>query len=366
MRIEQADDRARAIDDDEYCGPDMLWEIAKGIVTAMAAVIAIAVIFLLTSSAAEPSQQHQPGLVESIVPIEVTSTRQDCSVPGYCRMIRVNGRGTGTVVCADRSGSTVLTAAHVVRGAQSVTVYDRPARVLAVDDRLASGRDIALLHVPGLHGLRPIPVATTSITAGRTVRLWGFGSESERGYFDAPALSDAWVKAVAREGDSGGPVVADGAIVGVINGVSNDGQTVITPCHHVREFILRCRPECVPSPLPVAPLAAAPPPPIELPGDIPDREKVRRIESLEREVATLRKQLAESVSGKFGPPGPQGERGPQGPAGPPGKDASARPLQVRLDVVDDSGKVVASDTETYQPGQPIVLRFHERLLTKNK
>lgn len=363
MRIEQAEDRAHAVGNDEEYGPDLLWGIAKCIAIAMVAVIAIAVILLLASSVAGAVEVQQPGLVESIVPIEVTSTRQDCSVPGYCRMVRVHGRGTGTVVCTDRSGSTVLTAAHIVRGAQSVTVYNRPARVLAVDDKLEFGRDIALLHVPGLHGLRPIPVATTSLTAGRTVRLWGFGSESQRGYFDAPALSDAWVKAVAREGDSGGPVVADGAIVGVINGVSNDGQTVITPCHHVREFILRCRPECAPSSLPVVPLAAAPPPPIELPGDIPDREKVRRIESLEREVATLRKQLAESASGKPGPPGPQGERGPAGPAG---KDASARPLQVRLDVVDDSGKVIASDTETYQPGQPIVLRFHERLLTKNK
>jgi|GEM_PF-3350380 len=356
MRIEQAED-----------GPDLLWEIAKGIFFAMVAVIAIAVILLLASSVAGAVDVQQPGLVESIVPITTTETRQECPAPGYCRLVQYRGNGTGTVICASQSGSIVLTAAHVVRGAQAVEVRGRSARVIAVDYRPEAGHDVALLDVPGLTGLRPIPVASESPEKSQTVRLWGFGDSDQRAWADSLLLSDSWVDAMARPGDSGGPVIAGGQIVGVINSISReDRETRLTPCHHVREFILRCRPECVPSPLPVAPLAVAPPPPIELPSDIPDREKVRRIESLEREVAALRQQLAESASGKAGPPGPQGEKGPVGPAGPPGKDASARPLQVRLDVVDDSGNVIASDTEIYQPGQPIVLRFHERLLTKNK
>jgi hypothetical protein len=129
-----------------------------------------------------------------------------------------------------------------------------------------------------------------------------------------------------------------------------------------------------------------PPPPDDLPDDVPDRVKVQRIEALERMVrdlqmaiSTLNASLNNVQAGERGPAGPagrdgkdgvDGKPGPTGPAGaggPAGKDGvDNRPIQVRIEVVNDAGEVVSTKTKTYPRDTPLVFRFHEKLLTSQE
>ena len=59
-------------------------------------------------------------------------------------------------------------------------------------------------------------------------------------------------------------------------------------------------------------------------------------------------------------PGKDGQDGKQGPPGQDGVDN--RPIDLILEFVDDTGKVVATDQKTYPRGTPLVLRFSEKLL----
>lgn len=128
-----------------------------------------------------------------------------------------------------------------------------------------------------------------------------------------------------------------------------------------------------------------PPPPDNLPNDVPDRVKVQRIEALERMVRdlqltvnVLRAELKDAKAGVTGPAGPPGKDGRDGkdgvagPEGPPGKDGRVvhatdlLPIVVRIDIVNDAGTVVSTETQTYPRGTPVVLRFHEKLLTSQE
>lgn len=121
-----------------------------------------------------------------------------------------------------------------------------------------------------------------------------------------------------------------------------------------------------------------PPPPAPLPDDVPDRIKVKRIEDLEKIVEDQNKTisvlnrnldkltetmtlLVAQVAALPEPkPGKDGQDGKQGPPGQDGVDN--RPIDLILEFVDDTGKVVATDQKTYPRGTPLVLRFSEKLL----
>lgn len=132
---------------------------------------------------------------------------------------------------------------------------------------------------------------------------------------------------------------------------------------------------------PIAKVAKAvknllPPPPAPgLPADIPDRAKVKRIEDLEAmlrdlqlTVNVLRAELKDVKGGKDGRDGKDGIAGKDGRDGVDGKagrdGVDNRPIEVRIEIVDDSGTVVGTRNQTYPRGTPLVLRFHEKLLSK--
>lgn len=118
-----------------------------------------------------------------------------------------------------------------------------------------------------------------------------------------------------------------------------------------------------------------PPPPAPLPDDVPDRIKVKRIEDLEKMVQGQKKTisvlnsnldklteamtlLAAQVAAL-----PEPKDGKTGPQGPPGRDGvDNRPIDLVLEFVDDTDKVVATQKKTYPRGTPLVLRFSEKLL----
>lgn len=150
--------------------------------------------------------------------------------------------GSGVVL----PGGLVVTARHVVRGASTVTVDGDglPAvsgQVLGVDP---TGRDIAILRVPGLGGVTPAVLAGGDVARGTELAASGHPRGGERrsiggpaaGYVDdGPLAADGQrvltIDAVIEPGMSGGPVLdAAGQVVGIAIGVErNTGTGIAVP-----------------------------------------------------------------------------------------------------------------------------------------
>jgi S1-C subfamily serine protease len=139
-------------------------------------------------------------------------------------------------------GGRVLTAAHVLDGAERATIeidgVTAEATVAALD---GNGRDVALLDAPALAGIAGAAVDETGAEQHATVRVIGHpfgGPRADRtgavvGWLDAgPLALDGGrvltLDVVVDEGMSGGPVVdANGAVVGVAIGYESNTRTGI-------------------------------------------------------------------------------------------------------------------------------------------
>lgn len=133
----------------------------------------------------------------------------------------------------------VVTALHVVSGAQKITVKYRDTKtgldstncpVLASDDK----NDIAVLRVFVPVDVRPAKVALSPVLAGEDIAYHRLNSvlesKASRPTTEAKIFSDS----VVRNGDSGGPVMnGRGELVGIISGgwfyFGNDGRPMTWP-----------------------------------------------------------------------------------------------------------------------------------------
>ena len=156
--------------------------------------------------------------------------------------------GSGVLVARRGEQGIVLTNWHVVRaGRHAVTVrwHDESkvnAVVLANDDAW----DLAALlveHPPA----EPVAMAASCATRGDTLTIIGFGGAEYReasGPFAGVARptrrhADEFLEVgvLARQGDSGGPILNDrGELVGVLHGIGN-GRTVGTDISRIRKFL---------------------------------------------------------------------------------------------------------------------------------
>ena len=271
-----------------------------------------------------------------------------------CSEVTTTEFGTGTIV--DRFGGCdyVLTAKHVLPF-ERVAVHGRPATVVAKHE----SEDIALLKVKST-GWNVAKIAQSDATG--TVYLDGLGGSGESDTSDhrqvKASVAGRWVDHPSRMGDSGGPVSKGRTVLGVISQTTSQ-QTRIVPASICLPFCQRygvCRP---PKSQRVAPLP-------EPPRDVPDIEKTARIERLEKIIEQLQAKL-KTVTAERGPAGPRGTPGKDGATGPPGKPgrdgADGRfPLEIRVVSVADDGSETVVSRRLYQPGEPINLRFHEKLL----
>jgi putative serine protease PepD len=155
------------------------------------------------------------------------------------------GTGAGSGIVLDTNG-TVLTNAHVVEGATSITVTvagenkARKAEVIASD----AGRDLALLKVSDTSGLVAAPLGTSSeVAVGDQVVAIGNALALEGG----PTVTEGIVSALGRSidtdngtlkgliqtdaaissGNSGGPLVdASGRVIGMNTAIATSSGTV--------------------------------------------------------------------------------------------------------------------------------------------
>ena len=140
--------------------------------------------------------------------------------------------GTGTLVGVDGTRGLVLTVAHLFEdGKGPITVEFADGQVsgatlLARDVQL----DVAALWIYAPHGIRPLPISKAEPTLGEQLEIWGYGPERFRSFLAVAArplldegedahefLSAQGVEdhMVTIPGDSGGPVVYSGQLVGV-------------------------------------------------------------------------------------------------------------------------------------------------------
>lgn len=143
-------------------------------------------------------------------------------------------RGSGMIVTVDGvAGQLVLTSAHVVAGADTITVRrgdaTRPGRIVAFDPDM----DLAYLAVEGLGTGRPWTIASTAVDAGAHATAYVVRADrpvavpvtvarrvtirTEDVYVEGETRRPGYeLRAAIEEGDSGAAVVSGGEVVGVV------------------------------------------------------------------------------------------------------------------------------------------------------
>lgn len=187
---------------------------------------------------------HPPVALRAEPAHRAAVVRVTASLPGG-----VKHHGSGVLVSVTGSTGVVLTNWHVVREAKNgVTVKwpngtTTPASVKATD----ATWDLASLVVPNPPA-PPVPVAVQAPRVGDRLTIAGYGTHGsyleQSGpvtMYASPARSRVQqlveVKAAARQGDSGGPMLdANGEVAGVLFG-SADGRTVGSCSTRVAAFL---------------------------------------------------------------------------------------------------------------------------------
>ena len=147
----------------------------------------------------------------------------------------------------------MLTAKHVVEeGPSCVVVWHDGYRSAGYVDARGERYDTALIRVSPPPDSPVIPVAEEPAPQGVTVQVFGYGGQYNRplgllrlmrgevkvrGYSEfgqeSRIVCDPW----CVSGDSGGPMVYCGQVVGIISGYSEPRDTRGPPCHPIRNLL---------------------------------------------------------------------------------------------------------------------------------
>jgi serine protease Do len=197
----------------------------------------LATLVLVTAAGAEPCADPLPLVFEQISPAVVSIQAMKIN---EAKPQRRFGRIVGSGVIIDKDGQ-ILTNAHVVDGAASITVtrdsgHKGPARLLGLDSVL----DIALLRIDNASVLPAARLGDSSaVKVGDEVEAIGnpFGLDRTmtRGIVSGlnrllPGISDEpmiQTDAPINPGNSGGPLVDRcGAVIGINTLISDDAQSI--------------------------------------------------------------------------------------------------------------------------------------------
>lgn len=312
--------------------------------------------------------------------VRIKQTVQTCSA---VKCLQQEVGWSGTVVGRIKDGRVaVLTCAHALK--VDADFYKTP--YVEIDGAWLPGkwkawhpqRDVGLVVLATDARIKCLPIAATDAAVGSTVTLYGFAHAQPAVTVTEGAIASAtpaWLRltAVPQQGMSGGPVVHDGQVSGLITGYSRhgfgawggDGPTLAMVRKTLVELVGEV-PVCgtvkpaQPEPTPIEP---EPQPPQPERDPFPELRVLldridARLEALEKREAT---------------PGPAGPAGPQGPPGAKGDNASAASLEARLkkleatvipvELIDDKGNVESMKVKL---GDPIRLRKSIRETTPPK
>lgn len=300
--------------------------------------------------------------------------------------------GKATAVCIGQcdGGSVFLTARHNFRDATRAKVKVRGNWIRIRSVNRSRSHDVASFEVSA--DCDQIPLAD-AVEPGVRVRCGGFGPEywgsGEAGDFHGTLMpseirGDGGLHPI--QGDSGGPVIADDRVVGIVCGyvatvartddAASHYPTVYAGLSEIRECLQQVYQRCPPGgcPIYIRPEIRQPMVGIGIPVGPP------RVVGVAEQLPPQRICPTPdpiSVTGPQGPRGERGEPGPPGPAGrsvtreeveatvnawlesnidrikgPPGPPGTATQLPLRV-IVSSGNEII--DDETYSPGEPVVL-----------
>ena len=189
----------------------------------------------------------------SVVKIEVTRVEADIYEP-WKREAPSEASGTGVII----DGNRILTNAHVVNYARSITVqtFGSSTKVTAKVIGMSAGMDLAILSVDkkGFFDERPAMQMDDELPAVRsTVNAYGFpygGTQISvtegivsriqfgRYYYSSTGLR-IQIDAALNPGNSGGPAVKDGRMVGLVFSRIQGGDNIgyLIPVEEIRMFL---------------------------------------------------------------------------------------------------------------------------------
>ena len=266
----------------------------------------------------------------------------------------VSSRCTGTVIGQDKEHSYVVTCWHLLRdGERPIYVRTNEGRNYEAEIvKMNPVNDFLLLRCPNT-GIAPVKYSedTDAVKQNDDVTMYGFSAS--HGFvrttgkvvkFVSFGSGDVAMETTCgtSEGMSGGPIIVNGCVVGVITG--SDGRGAVGPCFpRLRMAIRRLlppyrRPQQIvvvqppaqfPTPpaqdqgLPEQPKEPTPADPSQEPGQddlmVSLDEIVARMDERLVRVENMLEQLeTEQQPGPQGEPGAQGPQGPQGPQGEKG------------------------------------------------
>ncbi len=170
---------------------------------------------LFVLPAASPAQDIEPIFASMV---RITATRGDATV-----------RGSGFVVDLRRDVATIVTASHVIEGAQIEVVFSSSTRRFQPDVLL--GMESGAPNGLATFQVRGVPVGTAALSldaanrprAAEALLLVGFPQMSPTPLAKQRVLSGRrgtllLIDLPVGEGFSGGPVVREGKVVGVVTG----------------------------------------------------------------------------------------------------------------------------------------------------
>lgn len=279
-------------------------------------------------SISSPFARGQASCPGGICPVNVGSSESRSRTPlaeHHEAVVRISVdrtgyAGSGVLIMVHENEGLVLTAAHVVENAEEATVrWSDGTTTRGYVSCRDSAADVAAIVVtpPEDHAMIPLASKDEWPPQGERVELVGYGGGRLR-HWEATVNGYARTGGIDKfqtlslntrtiSGDSGGAVLYQGRLVGVIWGGPLAGPrgpmtaTHATCCLRIRTILGQCSP-CWLEPSTPAPAA-----------DAPNNELLQQIASLQEQVEALRNQLESRA-------GASGEQGPRGPPGEPGRN----------------------------------------------
>lgn len=270
-------------------------------------------------------------------------------------------RTVGTVIDRTADSATVLTVAHLADGGrgQFWVAYPDGRRVDAQLVGLDRAHDLAVLRAPQPGSVAVMPIADVGEipTTGDTVEFIGHGGGQlrhmlvkVRGYAmdtEAGDLSQLVADFQPISGDSGGPFVFKGKLVGVQWGGPAHAQSSGayeshgTEALHVRQFLTQYR---------VCP-----------PGGNCQPQYYPQQQPTQPPLVPVTPQQPKTVKGETGPAGPQGPPGAKGDPGPPGKDGKSPSREELVAIIREEVIAILADSQGSPDYDVIAAEVQSRL-----
>lgn len=215
--------------------------------------LVVALTLATWGSFATSSRAQQSTTTSSVVQLFVYSDPPDLTMPWQTEGADLYG-GSGVII----EGNRILTNAHVVEYAVGIEVKRAdaserfPAKVLFI----SHDADLALVEVQDarfFEGTRPIPLGQMPMLQ-QSVQVWGFPEGGRTLSITSGIVSrievDSYtqsgrrmlstqIDAAINSGNSGGPVISDGAVVGIAMQSLEEAENVgyMVPAPVVRHFL---------------------------------------------------------------------------------------------------------------------------------